>query len=146
MMVLMKALSTVPPSRTGRPKTSALSRPEQVRVAKRAQRERERAAGIKVILLKLAAKDAERLRVAQQQPEFEARLKLLLDDMVIEVAAYENLALLCWNRRTRFISSEEALHLYERNWRLVDQPRLKPAERELIARLTARYGNGVLHV
>jgi hypothetical protein len=152
MMVLMKALSarsvTARTPRPGRPKTSTLSRAEQVRAAKRAQRSRERLAGIKVVPVKLAVRDAVRLRVALQQPEFAARLGLLLDDMVVEVAAYENLALLCWNhnRKTLFISGEDALHLYERNWRLVDQRRIKPAERELIGRLTARYGNGVLHV
>ena len=132
--------------RPGRPKTNPLPRLEQVRVAKRAQRERERASGITVVPIKLGARDAERLRVAMQQSEFEARLGLLLDDIVVEVAAHENLALLCWNRRARFISGEDALHLYERNWRLVDQRRIKSAERELIERLAARYGNGVLHV
>lgn len=132
--------------RPGRPKTNPLPRLEQVRVAKRAQRERERASGITVVPIKLGARDAERLRVAMQQSEFEARLGLLLDDIVVEVAAHENLALLCWNRRARFISGEDALHLYERNWRLVDQRHIKPAERELIDRLAAHYGNGVLHV
>ena len=143
MLVLMKALST---PRPGRPKSSPLSRLEQMRVAKRSQRAREGAAGIKVVPIKLAARDAERLRIAMQQSEFAARIGLLLDDLVVDVAAYENLALLCWNRRARFISGEDALHLYERNWRLVDQRRIKPAERELIDRLAVRYGNGVLHV
>ena len=139
----MKALST---PRPGRPKSSPLSRLEQMRVAKRAQRERERASGITVVPIKLDVRDAERLRVAMQQTEFGARLGLLLDDIVVEVAAHENLALLCWNRRARFISGEDALHLYERNWRLVDQRRIKPAESELIERLAVRYGNGVLNV
>ena len=143
MMVLMKTLTT---PRPGRPKTSSLSRLEQVRAAKRAQRAREQVAGIKVVPIKLAARDAGRLRIAMQQSEFAARIGLLLDDLVVDVAAYENLAMLCWNRRARFISGEDALHLYERNWRLVDQRRIKPAERELIDRLIARYGNGVLHV
>ena len=132
--------------RLGRPKTSPMSRPEQVRAGKRAQRERERIAGIKTVPLKFAARDAARIRAALQQPEFEARLGLLLDELVIEVAEYDNLAQLCWNRHARFIAAEEAFRLYERNWRLVDQRRITPAERDLIARLTARYGNGVLNV
>lgn len=64
----------------------------------------------------------------------------------IEVAAYENLATLCWNRRDRFIAAKEVFQIYERNWRFVDTRRMKRAERELIERLTARYGNGVLNV
>ncbi len=135
-----------PAPRLGRPKTNPMSRPEQVRAAKRAQRERERVAGIRTVPLKLAARDAERIRTALQQPDFTARLKLLLDELVIEVAEYGNLAQLCWNRHTRFIAAEDAFRLYERNWRLVDQHRITPAERDLVTRLTARYGNGVLNV
>jgi hypothetical protein len=143
MMILMKA-QTLP--RPGRPKTSPLSRLEQVRAAKRAQRERERAAGVRSVSFKLGARDGERLRVALQQPDFETQFGLLLDDLVVEVAAYENLALLCWNRRARYISAADAFALYERNWRLVDQRRIKAAERALIERLAVRYGNGVLNV
>ena len=146
-MVLMKAHPVTPPAtRLGRPKTSALSRAEQVRAAKRAQRSREGAAGIKSVSFKLGARDAERLRIALPGPEFEARFGLLLDDLVIDVSAYENLALLCWNRRVRFTSAEDAFRLYERNWRSVDQRRIKPTERALIERLAARYGKGVLNV
>jgi hypothetical protein len=132
--------------RPGRPKTNPLSRREQLRLAKRAQRERERAAGMMAIPLKLAARDAERIRVAMARPEFTSRLRGLLDDALVEIAAYENLAALCWNRRARYLSAEEAFRLYERNWRLVDRRRMTPAERALIERLAARYGNGVLNV
>jgi hypothetical protein len=130
----------------GRPKTSSLSRREQLRLAKRAQRARERAAGMTAVPLKLAAREAERMRAAMARPEFANRLRGLLDDTLIEVAAYDNLAALCWNRRDRYLGAEEAFRLYERNWRLVDQRRMKPAERALIERLAARYGNGVLNV
>lgn len=129
----------------GRPKTSPLSRREQLRIAKRAQRDRERAAGLTAVPLKLAARDVERLRAAIARPEFARHLRGLLDDVLVEVAAYENLAALCWNRRDRYLGAEEAFRLYERNWRLVDQRRMKPAERALIERLAARYGNGVLN-
>jgi len=132
--------------RRGRPKTNPLSRREQLRLAKRAQRERERAAGMMAVPLKLAARDAERMRAAMARPEFASRLRGLLDDALVEIAAYENLAALCWNRRDRYLGAEEAFRLYERNWRLVDQRRMKPVERALIERLAARYGNGVLNV
>ena len=132
--------------RPGRPKTSPLSRGEQLRLAKRAQRARERDAGMVVVPLKLAARDAERIRAAMARPEFTRRLRGLLDEALVEIAAYENLATLCWNRRDRYLPAEEAFRLYERNWRMVDQHRMKPAERALIERLAARYGNGVLNV
>lgn len=132
--------------RPGRPRTNPLSRREQLRLAKRAQRTRERAAGMMAVPLKLAARDAERMRAAMARPEFTSRLRGLLDDTLVEIAAYDNLAALCWNRRDRYLGAEEAFRLYERNWRLVDQRRMKPAERVLVERLAARFGNGVLNV
>jgi hypothetical protein len=132
--------------RPGRPKTSALSRQEQLRLAKRAQRARERRAGMVAVPLTLPARDAERLRAAMSQPAFAQRLRALLDDELIEIAAYENLVALAWNRRDRYMSAEEAFRLYERNWRLVDTRNMQPAERALIERLAARFGNGVLNV
>jgi hypothetical protein len=143
---MLVAMKLTRPRRPGRPKTSPLSRREQLRLAKRAQRARERAAGMTAIPLKLAARDAERLRAAMARPEFTHQLRGLLDDTLIEIAGYENLATLCWNRRDRYLGAEDAFRLYERNWRLVDQRRMKSAERALIERLAARYGNGVLNV
>ena len=70
----------------------------------------------------------------------------MLDETLVEVGAYENLATLCWNRRDRYLAAEEAFRLYERNWRFVDTRRMKPAEHALIERLATRYGNGVLNV
>ena len=115
----------------GRPKTSPNSR-------------REQTAEPVVVPLKLAARDAERVRAAMARPEFTSRLRGLLDDVLVEIAAYENLAALCRNRRNRFLGAEEAFRLYERNGRLVDQRSMKLVERALIERLAARYGNGVL--
>jgi hypothetical protein len=139
-------MKTARPARAGRPRTSTLSRREQLRHAKRAQRARERAAGVAVVPLKLAKRDAERLRVAMARPEFVRELRGLLDETLIDIKAYGNLAALCWNRRERYLRPEEAFKLYERNWRLVDTRRMPPAERALIERLKARYGNGVLNV
>jgi hypothetical protein len=119
--------------RPGRPKTSPDSR-------------REQTAGAVVVPLKLAARDAERVRAAMARPEFTSRLRGLLDDALVEIAAYENLAALCRNRRDRYLGAEEAFRLYQRNWRLVDQRSMKLVERALIERLAARYGNGVLNV
>lgn len=134
------------PRGPGRPRTSPLPRREQLRLAKRAQRARERAAGLTAVPLKLGARDAERLRAAMARPEFARRLRGLLDEALVEIDTYENLKALCWNRRYRYVGDEEAFRLYERNWRLVDARRMKPAERALVERLAARFGNGVLNV
>jgi hypothetical protein len=131
----MKPDHTRPP---GRPKTGPRSRREQ--------RTRDRTAEAVVVPLKLAARDAERVRAAMSRPDFLSRLRGLVDDVLVEIAAYENLAALCRNRRNRYLGAEEAFRLYERNWHRVDQHRMKLAERALIERLAARYGNGVLDV
>lgn len=133
-------------NRPGRPKTNPLPRREQVRLAKRAQRARERDAGLVTVPVKLPAPQAERLRAAMACSDFACRLRDLLDDALIDTAAYENLKVLCWNRRDRYLGAEEAFRLYERNWRLVDRRRMTGDERALIGRLAARYGNGVLNV
>ena len=130
----------------GRPRTSTLSRPEQLRHAKRAQRERERRQGLVRYALKLPRLDAERLKAGMNRPEFVRRLRAFVREHVVAVADYDNLARLLWNRSECFVSDEEAFRLYERNWRFVDARRMRPEERELIARLANKYGNGVLNV
>lgn len=132
--------------RPGRPKTSPLTRQEQLRLAKRAQRERERRHGIVRYPVKLPRSDAQRLRVGMSNSAFVRRLRGFLQEHLIEVEAYDSLATLMWNRRERYITDEEAFRLYERNWRFVDTKRLKAGERALIARLVEKYGNGVLNV
>jgi len=130
----------------GRPRTSALPRAEQLRRAKRAQRERARALGLVHYQIELPRADAERLKAGVRQPDFARRLKGFLDETVIAVDEYDNLRALCWNRTTRYLGAEAAFRLYERNWRHVDRKNMKEAERTLIARLTGRFGRGVLNV
>lgn len=129
----------------GRPRANPLPRNEQLRLAKRAQRARDRAVGRVLCQVKLDGRTAERLRHALAVPGFEDELARFLEDALVDVREYPELALLCWNRRDRFIPAREAFALYERNWRFVDTPRLSPGERALIDRLTQRYGNGVLN-
>ena len=124
----------------------ANERREQLRRAKRAQRARERKAGLVIVPVRLNSADAERLRVALREDGFEQRLRELLDDELIDVAHYENLAALCWNRKAKYLPAREALGVYERNWRHVDVKRMRPEERALVDRLAARFGNGVLNV
>ena len=54
----------------GRPRTNPLPRSEQLRLAKRAQRARERAAGLTLCQVRLDERTAERLRHALAFPGF----------------------------------------------------------------------------
>lgn len=67
--------------------------------------------------------------------------------MPIQISEYPQLRLIAWNRRDDDqLDEEEALALYERNWRYVDQASITPREQQLIDRLVAQYGNGVFNV
>lgn len=68
------------------------------------------------------------------------------DAQPVRLAEYPQLASLSWHRQGEALSEEEALALYERNWRHVDPSQLEPAERALIARLVQRHGKGALLV
>lgn len=67
--------------------------------------------------------------------------------MLINISEYPQLRAVAWNRREdATCDEEEALALYERNWRFVDQEALTPEERAFIDRLIATHGGGVFHV
>jgi hypothetical protein len=128
------------------PAAGQVRRREQLRLAKRAQRERDREAGLVLCQLKLHPAVAEKLRGGVAIPGFEDALARFLDESLVDVAAYPNLRLLCWNRAERFVPAAEAFALYERNWRFVDEKALDATERELIGRLARTYGGGLLNV
>ena len=130
----------------GRPRKSPLTRAEQLRAAKRAQRQRERRAGLTTVELRLPASQAERLRAAVNAPRFNPALDQFLQDMVLDIEQWPSLRELAWNRADRWIPAEEALALYERNWRFVDTEQLTQAESELIDHLKHRFGGGMLNV
>ena len=144
-MIATAKHGAVKPAR-GRPRTSALPRAEQLRCAKRAQRERARALGLVHYQIELPRAHAEQLKAGVRQPDFARRLKAFLDETVIALDDYANLRALCWNRTARYLGAEEAFRLYERNWRHVDRNNMIDAERKLIARLADRFGSGVLNV
>jgi hypothetical protein len=129
----------------GRPRVSAVPRDEQLRRAKRAQRARQRAAGIVTAQLVLPETIAEKLRVASRSAEFLPALDALLDRLLVRVTDYPQLRDLAWNRAHGLIGAREAFQLYERNWRFVDVDRLDAGERALLERLTAEFGNGVIN-
>lgn len=142
-------MGTFPPrtkrSTAGRPRTSDLTRAEQLRLAKRAQRRRDEAGGQMEARIKLPKALAQRLLFASRQEGFLAMLSKALDAETVEVARYPQLQLLCWNRREDFLTAEEAWSLYERNWRFVEPSQLEPPERQLIEALSARFAGGRLH-
>jgi hypothetical protein len=125
---------------------SALTRTEQLRDAKRAQRRRERDSGVVVVEMRLPENDARRLRTAVDTTEFRDALGKLLDETVLDLDAWPVLRELAWSRKNRWILAEEALALYERNWRFVEPERLSKTEAALIDQLKNRYGGGVLNV
>lgn len=129
----------------GRPRTSTLTRAEQLRAAKRAQRARQAALGLRTIQLELPEDTAARLTVARQAQDFAAELDALLARLVVRIADYPALQELAWNRTDVFIPAEEALALYERNWRFVADRGVDAAEQALINDLVKRYGGGVLN-
>jgi hypothetical protein len=122
------------------------ARRERLRRAKRAQRERDRQAGLVACQVKLPAAAARRLREVLSVPGFETALAEILEEAVVDTEAYPMLRDLCWSRTGRYLVARDALALYERNWRFVDQSKLTDRERELIHRLAERFGGGLLNV
>ena len=60
---------------------------------------------------------------------------------------YPELKSLFWNSSPmRAIGPKDALSLYERYWRFVDQDALTDSEAKLIEHLKTRYGHGYLMV
>lgn len=120
-------------------------RAEQVRAAKRRQRQRDRADGWKLYQVKLPADLCERLKAGMRETAFVDRLHALLRQELLQVDDYPSLKLLCWNRRTQYVTRRDAFALYERNWRLVDLPSTPDSERALIDDLAREFGNGLIN-
>jgi hypothetical protein len=129
----------------GRPKTSKLTRAEQLRRAKRRQRARQRAAGIVHVQLAVPRELAEKMAAARRADLLTRALGEALDRTVVRVHDYPQLADLAWNQSDEFMPAREAFQLYERNWRFVDANALLPGERRLIERLKAEFGSGVMN-
>jgi hypothetical protein len=131
--------------KVGRPVTSKMTRGEQLRRAKRAQRERESRAGLVNVQLVLPGNTAAKLAVARRAADFPDLLDDALDQLIVHLPDYPQLRDLAWNRTDKYIPAKEAFQLYERNWRFVEPGRLDPEERALIDRLKARFGGGVIN-
>ena len=66
----------------------------------------------------------------------------------IRIDAYPQLREIAWHLSDpqATVTPKEALELYERNWRHVDQAQVLPKERALIQRLVETLGKGVMLV
>lgn len=63
--------------------------------------------------------------------------------MLIDVEIYPQLKSLCWNRpATTTLGPEDALALYERNWRHVSEADITVEERSLLDTLVREVGRG----
>lgn len=129
----------------GRTVAEKTTRAEQLRRAKRAQRERERRAGLVNVQLVLPGNTAAKLAVARRAANFPELLDDALDELIVHLPDYPQLRDLAWNRTDEYIPANEAFQLYERNWRFVEPGRLDPEERALLDRLKARFGGGVIN-
>jgi hypothetical protein len=118
-----------------------LPRAEQLRRAKRAQRERQKLARLVEVQLTVPAAVAAKLSAARRSADFIEQLDSALDGLVVRLADYPQLKDLAWNRVDEFIPAKEAFQLYERNWRLLDLETLDDSERALITHLKAKLGN-----
>ncbi len=121
------------------------ARQEQLRLAKRRQREREKQRGLAVYQLRLPRNLAEKLKEGNRHTDFMGALHALIDRQIIHIDDYENLRMLTWNRAIRFTTRADAFRLYEDNWRHVDTKTMGAGERELIRDLAQEFGNGIIH-
>jgi hypothetical protein len=70
----------------------------------------------------------------------------MLTPVEVRIRDYPQLKLIAWNRRgDDLITESDALALYERNWRHVDEKKMPPKERAFLKHLVSTHGRGVLH-
>jgi transcriptional regulator with XRE-family HTH domain len=87
------------------------------------------------------------LGVASPQPAAPSRAQHAGVPQRIRLAEYPQLARLAWQHQgVTEVMSAEALNLYERNWRHIEQDALEPHERALIHGLVASLGGSRLLV
>jgi transcriptional regulator with XRE-family HTH domain len=86
------------------------------------------------------------MQLMQAEPS-ERRNRVLAPPEQIELAHYPQLAQLAWHLKgASHITAQDALNLYERNWRHVEPDAMDAQERELLQRLVATLGGGRLFV
>ena len=123
----------------------AVARREQMRLAKRRQRAREKQRGVATYQMRLPSRLAEKLKAGARRAGFMEALHAFIDREILCIDDYENLRLIAWNRAGRFMTRAEAFQLYECNWRHVDRNGMDAKERDLIEQLAREFGNGVIN-
>ena len=118
---------------------------EQLRNAKRRQRDRDKADGFSLYQIKLPTRLVEKLKAGMNEESFVARLFDFVDKEIVDVRDYPTLKLLCWNRDQAFITRKEAFQVYEGNWRHVDESKMDQSELNLLATLKNEFGQGVIN-
>lgn len=66
-------------------------------------------------------------------------------NVLIDLALYPGLGLLCWNLATPRITRRDAFAIYERNWRWIDQASTPAHERAFIDSLAGEFGGGLIN-
>ena len=90
--------------------------------------------------LQLELSDPRAPKAPAATPTTSLPIRIALDD-------YPQLKRLAWQRHgVDALSPGDALNLYERNWRHIDQASLEPAERALVKALVDQLGGGRLLV
>ena len=118
---------------------------EQLRNAKRRQRDRDKADGFSLYQIKLPTRLVEKLKAGMNEETFVARLFDFVDKEIVDVRDYPTLKLLCWNRDQAFITRKKAFQVYEGNWRHVDESKMDQRELNLLATLKNEFGQGVIN-
>jgi hypothetical protein len=121
-------------------------RKEQLRQAKRRQREKDRDAGLVLFQFKLPARLLDKVKKGLSNESFTEKFYDLLKHEIIVIEDFPALQLLCWNLRTRLLTRKEAFDLYERNWRHIELSSLTTHENQFIDELKIEHGQGVLNV
>lgn len=76
-----------------------------------------------------------------QKPTLKSQTQAQKIPAKIRLADYKQLKRLAWQLKgTQTISPQEAIDLYERNWRHVDVKKLAKREREFLRNLLAAFG------
>ena len=118
---------------------------EQLRNAKRRQRDRDKADGFSLYQIKLPTRLVGKLKAGMNEETFVARLFDFVDKEIVDVRDYPTLKLLCWNRDQAFITRKKAFQVYEGNWRHVDESKMDQRELNLLATLKNEFGQGVIN-
>lgn len=83
------------------------------------------------------------MNATNQTDQTQNQVLEVLVDTPIRLDEYPQLRLIAWHiPHAQTVSAKDALSLYERNWRYVDQADLQPHEKALIDRLVLELGNG----